>query len=235
MAARHARGAADSLAHLVIRAVRLVLFLVLPVAAIAVGLAPYIADLLFGHGRFTDEDVARSAAVVAVLFVGLPGATVTAFANRALYAIDRTAAVVAAAVVDVGVTSAALLLLTPLGLAGVATAFATGWLVAATIVVGVLARRIPTPAWGRAGAVALRLALVAALAGLLSAALATGLMDGFARAHGRLVELVVVGVAGGAGVLLYGAAAWFGRVREVAVARGIARDLVTRARPRRRP
>lgn len=141
MASQHARGVGVAVGHLASSALRLVLFVVLPVTALAVGLAPEIADLLFGHGRYDDASVAPTRAAVTVLFLGLPASSLSAFATRALYATERTGVSVAAAGLDLTVTLVLLALLTAAaGLAGAALYLAGAWRVGAPEVE--LARRL---------------------------------------------------------------------------------------------
>ncbi|MFH1475064.1 MAG: murein biosynthesis integral membrane protein MurJ, partial [Chloroflexota bacterium] len=122
MSDEHARGGAGPLGQLATSGLRLVLFLALPAAAVGVALAPEAVAVLFGYGRFDAADVALAAAAVRILFVSLAAESITALAGRALYATDRTRAVLAAALVDFAATAGlAVLLVGPLGLDGLAT------------------------------------------------------------------------------------------------------------------
>ena len=230
MAAQHAAGAAAALARLAASAVRLVLFLVLPITALAVGLAAELADLLFGHGRYDDASVALTSSAVAILFLGLPAAAISSLASRTLYATERTVTSVAAATVDLAITGGLLLVL-PLtaGLAGIAAAFTIGGLAAATLLVTELVRRVPGPAWRRTLRPAARSAALAILAGLVSAGIADVLLPLDAPPHGPIAGLIVVGVAGGAGAATYLGISWRLRAPELLAAQRLVRQLRRRA------
>lgn len=231
MAAQHARGAAASLGRLVTSSLRLVLFLVLPVTALAVGLAPEIADLLFGHGRYDDASVALTAGALTLLFLGLPAASVAAFANRALYATDRTVTSVGAAGLDLSITTIVLVFLTGrAGLDGIAAAFSLGAMAGATLLVVALVRRVPGPAWRTTAGPAVRSLAFATLAGVLAAVVADRLLAFDAPPHGPIAGVIAIGVAGGAGALLYAVLSWRSGAPEV----GMARRLVDGIRERRR-
>ena len=99
-----------------------------------------------GTASSTAADVALAAAAAAILFVSLPAESVTALTGRALYATDRTRAVIVAALADFATTAVlAVLLIGPFGLNGLAMAFAAGAMVEAMILVARCAA--PSRSW----------------------------------------------------------------------------------------
>ena len=216
MTTRHALGASASLSRLVTSALGLLVFIVLPLTALAVGLAAVIADLLFGHGNYSDTSVALTAGALTALFLGLPGSAVSAFCSRALYAAERSGLSIAVATLDLAIM---ILLVMPLteaaGLTGIGLSFATGVTVAATVLVVALVRRVPGPAWTATLAAALRSAALAVGAGVLAAVAASALLGLDAPPHGPIADTVVVVAAGGASALLYLLVSWLLRAPEV--------------------
>jgi putative peptidoglycan lipid II flippase len=209
MASQHALGVATALGRLVRSAMGLVLFLVLPVTALAVGLAPEIADLLFGHGRYDDASVALTAGAVSILFLGLPATSVSAFATRALYATERTGTSVAGATLDLGVMAALLAVLTAqFGLTGIAAAFAAGATSAGIVLLIALVRRVPGPGWAVTLAAGLRSLVLAVIAGAVGAVVADLLLPLDAPPHGPIAGTIVVVAAGLAGGAVYLLGSW---------------------------
>lgn len=216
MATRHALGASASLSRLVTSALGLLVFIVLPLTALAVGLAAVIADLLFGHGNYSDASVALTAGALTALFLGLPGSALSAFCSRALYAAERSGLSIAVALLDLAIMTVLVLALTgTAGLTGIGLAFAIGVTVAATVLVVALAHRVPGPAWGSTLAAALRSAVLAVGAGLAAAIAAVWLLTLDAPPHGPIADTVVIIAAGGASALLYLLVSWLLRAPEV--------------------
>ena len=216
MAARHAVGASASLGRLVTSALGLLVFIVLPVTALAVGLAPVITDLLFGHGRYSDSSVALTAGALTALFFGLPGSAISAFCSRALYAADRTGLSIGAAALDLAIMTVLVLPLTAMAdLVGIGLGWAIGVTVAAMVLVIALVWRVPGPAWASTLAGAARSGALAIGAGIVAALVAGLLMPLDAPPHGPIADSVVVIAAGGAGAVLYVLGSWLLRAPEV--------------------
>ena len=204
MASRHAVGASASLGRLVTSALGLLVFIVLPLTALAVGLAPVIADLLFGHGRYDDASVALTAGALTALFLGLPGSAISAFCSRALYAAERTGLSIGAATLDLAIMAVLVLPLAGLAsLTGIGLSFAAGVTVASTVLVIALVRRLPSPAWASTLATAARSGVLAIAAGAVAVLVAGVLLPLDAPPHGPIADSVVVVAAGGAGAVLY--------------------------------
>jgi putative peptidoglycan lipid II flippase len=179
----HALGEIEGYVALVTRSVRLLVFVMVPIAAIGIALRVPVVELLFGYGKFDASDIDRTAATLAAFLVGLPAHAAIAILARAFYARQDTRTPVVAAVLAVAVNTAlGVLLVGPLGLPGLALAIAiAAWLEAAVLLVA-LGRHVPTfePASivrvlaesVLAGAIAAAVAIF--VAGLLPSLLAAG-------------------------------------------------------------
>ncbi|HSS36534.1 MAG TPA: murein biosynthesis integral membrane protein MurJ, partial [Patescibacteria group bacterium] len=122
-----ARGDVASYVSLVGRALRLILWVMLPLAGLTIVLRTEIVTLLFGYGRFDEHGVALTAAVLTCLSFALASESLIAILARAFYASRDTLTPVAAAVLAVAINvSLAIVLTGPLGLAGVGVAIAIG-------------------------------------------------------------------------------------------------------------
>ncbi len=230
MSDEHARGGSGPLGQLATSGLRLVLFLALPVAAVGVALAPEAVALLFGYGRFDAGDVALAAAAVRILFFSLAQESVTSLAGRALYATDRTRAVIVAALADFVVTAGlAMVLVEPLGLDGLATAFVAGATVEALFLVARLRGAVPGLNRAAVGAAAARSAVLAAGAGVGCWLIAGGVAALDAGPHGRVATAVAVAVAGATSLSAYVGASLLLRAPEIALVR---RTLGRRGGPR---
>ena len=233
MSDEHARGGSGPLGQLATSGLRLVLFLALPVAAVGVALAPEAVAVLFGYGRFDPGDVALAAAAVRILFVSLAAESVTALAGRALYATDRTRVVIVAALADFAATaSLAVLLVGPLGLDGLATAFVVGATVEALLLVAWLRGAVPGLDGAAVAAAAARSAVLAAGAGVACWLLAGGVAALDAGPHGRIATAIAVTVASGTALSAYAGASLLLRAPEIALVR---RTLGRRRTPTARP
>lgn len=139
-----ASGRTDEFLGLVSRALRLLLFVMLPIAIIGIVLRQEIVRLLFGHGGFSEGDVALTADAFAIFLLGLAAHSLIAVLARAFYAGQDTRTPVAAALVSVvaNIVIGAALVGT-VGLNGLAAAIVAGAWIEAAILVIALRRRYP--------------------------------------------------------------------------------------------
>ena len=137
-------GREAEFAGLLTRALRLLLFAMIPIAALAAVLRHEIVELLFGGGRLGASDLDLIATTLLWFLTGLAAHALIAVLARAFYARQDTLTPVLAAVGAVAVnTSLAVVLVGPLGLSGIALAIAiAAWLEAIALVV-VLRARLP--------------------------------------------------------------------------------------------
>ncbi|HKB16614.1 MAG TPA: lipid II flippase MurJ, partial [Planctomycetota bacterium] len=186
------------------RTLSLVVFLAAPAGAGLLALAGPITALLFGHGRFGPEDVRKAAGAVAMFGLGVPFFCAAQILARAHYALGdvRTPVRIAGALV-VANLALNLLLVRPLGVAGLALATSLGSAANCLLLARRLRARGDLPASSGLPGSLLR----SALGALVCAAAAFGVQR--ACAGLGLLPSVAAGIgAGGAGALA--AAGWLG-------------------------
>jgi putative peptidoglycan lipid II flippase len=166
-----ATGAAAEYLALLTRSLRLLLYVMLPIAGLAIVLRRQIVTVLFDYGRFDERAIDLTANTLLFFLLGLAAHTSIAVLARAFYARQDTRTPVTAAILAVAVnTTLAILLAGPLGLSGIAAAIAIGAWSEAIVLLVLLRRRIPALPIG--GIV--RVVLEAGLAAFIASALALG-------------------------------------------------------------
>ncbi len=122
-------------AHLLTRSIRLILFVMIPIAGLLAVLNDRVVDLLFGGGQIADNDLALIAETLSWFLIGLAAHALIAVLARAFYARQDTRTPVLAAIGAVIVnTSLAIVFVGPLGLPGLALAIAiAAWLEATAL------------------------------------------------------------------------------------------------------
>lgn len=190
---------------MVVRALRLLLWVTAFVAAVGIVAREQIVDLLFGWG-FDAEALAATAAALGVFLVGLPAHSMNAILARAFYSGKDTITPVSVAIVSVGVNvTISIATVGALGISGLALGIALGAWFEATTLTLLLRRRHATfeAAHVAAGGVlSAGGAVVAALvaAGVLTLAPAP---EGLSRVVALILELTLAAGAGLAAYLLY--------------------------------
>ena len=171
---------------LLTRALRVIAFVMIPVAAATAVLRTEVVALLFG--RFSTDAIALTAATLLAFCVGLVAHALIAVLARAFYARQDTVTPVLAAVGAVVVnTSLAAVLVGPLGLPGMALAIAiAAWLESGVLIV-LLLRRVEGLALRGVASVAVRAALATAIATAAALAVQVALAD-------RLLDDPIAGV-----------------------------------------
>jgi putative peptidoglycan lipid II flippase len=224
-------GRLDEFAALVSRAIRLNLFVMLPITGISIVLSRDIVRLLFGYGRFDDAALGLTAATFVAFLLGLTAHSLIAVLARAFYARQDTRTPVAAAILAVVLnTTLAFVLAAPFGLPGLALAIAIAAWLEAIVLFLLLDRSLPELAVRPIVSLGLR-SLVVAVGGALAAA---GVEAGLSLALGAdpsriglVGRMTVVGAvwlltsAGIAGVL---------RIGELPAMIGLMLDLARRPR-----
>ncbi len=149
-AAKAQRGEMEGLSSLFGLSSKTVLFFAIP-AALGLGLLAFpLLDLLFVHpgGRFTSSDAGETALVLQFLAGGLPFVCLAQLATRVHYAMDDFKSPVRIGTALVGLNFALnLLLVGPLGVAGLALATTTTSFLLALALVGRFRRLGVPPAW----------------------------------------------------------------------------------------
>ncbi|MGK2850746.1 MAG: murein biosynthesis integral membrane protein MurJ [Candidatus Limnocylindrales bacterium] len=159
-----ATGDREAFVGLLTRAMRAIVFVMIPVAALTAILRTEGVALLFG--RFSADAVALTAATLLAFTIGLVAHALIAVLARAFYARQDTVTPVIAAVGAVVVnTTLAALLVGPYGLPGIALAIAiAAWLEAGVLVI-LLERRVDGLSLVGVGSVAVRTAIATVVAG----------------------------------------------------------------------
>jgi putative peptidoglycan lipid II flippase len=164
-------GRETEFAGLLTRAIRLLLFVMLPIAGLAAVLRREIVDVLFGGGRLGEADLDRIATTLLWFLTGLAAHALIAVLARAFYARQDTLTPVLAAVAAVALnTTLAIALVGPLGLSGIALAIAVAAWMEALVLLVILRLRVAE--LRLAGPV--RVALQAVVGTVIASALAFG-------------------------------------------------------------
>jgi len=210
-------GRETEFARLLTRALRLVIYVMIPIAGLTAVLRRALVEILFGGGKIGDADLERIATTLLWFLTGLAAHALIAVLARAFYARQDTLTPVLAAIAAVVVnTTLAVLLVGPLGLGGLALAIAVAaWLEAFALLV-ILRLRIQDLRLGGLG----RVALQAAVGTLVASALAFGtaaLIERAIEPHPAALALVLeVGVATALFGLAYAAVSVVLRIPELA-------------------
>jgi putative peptidoglycan lipid II flippase len=130
-------------AGLLTKALRLLLYVMIPIAGVIAVLRRPLIDLLFGGGKIADPDLDRIATTLLWFLTGLAAHALIAVLARAFYARQDTLTPVLAAVAAVALNSSlAIILVGPLGLSGIALAIAVAAWMEAVVLIVVLRRRV---------------------------------------------------------------------------------------------
>jgi putative peptidoglycan lipid II flippase len=227
----HAVGDVVGYVAMVTRSVRLLVFAMVPIAALGIALRAPVVELLFGYGKFDLQAIDSTAATLALFLLGLPAHAVIAILARAFYARQDTRTPVAAAILAVVVnTLLGIALVGRLGLPGLALAIAIAAWVEAAVLLIALGRRVPTfelPAILRVLAESIAAAAGAALIAVGVAAVLGDLLAPGAAKFAILVGLAVATAAGGA---VYLGIALALRIPELPSIVGLVTDQIRRRR-----
>jgi putative peptidoglycan lipid II flippase len=136
MSRAQAVGDETEFGTMVVRALRLLLWIMAFVAAVGIVAREQVVDLLFGWG-FDEEALAATAAALGVFLVGLPAHAMNVILARAFYSGKDTITPVTVAIVSVGVNvTISVLTVEALGIRGLALGIALGaWFEAVTLTV----------------------------------------------------------------------------------------------------
>jgi putative peptidoglycan lipid II flippase len=222
-----ARGDLVALRHRFARALRLVLTVVIPAAAVYVALARPLVVALLQRGAFSAGDAELVADTLVGFAVGLPFFSTYLFALRAFYALEDTRTPFLLNCLENAANIVlALWLFDELGIDGLAYAFSAAYAIAAVVTLGVLSRRIGGLQGRGIGSTVVRVGAVAAVAGV-AAWLASGEIGWSTAAEAIVSSIVGLAVAGA----ITAAGLWVARVDEFQEVLG----LLARRRPGGRP
>ena len=228
-----ATGRATEFAGLVSRALRLLVFVMLPIAAVGMVMSAELVYFLFGGGRSSAAVLDQTAATLATFLLGLAAHALIAILARAFYALQDTRTPVVAAIVAVIFnTSLAVVLTGPagLGLPGIGLAIAISAWIEAGLLLLLLRRRASALDLGPVGLAAGRALVGAVAAGIVTLVVHGWLAPADIAEAGKLGLLARLVVASLAGFLTYLASAFVLRMPELPSIVAIMVDLVRRPR-----
>ncbi len=226
-----ALGRATEFAALLSRAIRLLLFVMLPITGIGIVLRRDVTDLLFGYGQFDAAAIDMTAAMLFSLMFGLAAHSLIAVLARAFYARQDTRTPVAAGLVAVVVNTILSILLAPrIGLPGIGLAIAIGAWLEMGILLVLLRRRVAELSLRPVVLVAIRSLFATIVATGVAFALHGGLVLIGAPDPGILGLVVRITVVGGAGLGVYAGTAALLRIPELPSIVGVMADLLRRPR-----
>jgi len=225
-----ARGDAETYVRLVTRALRLLVYVMLPLSVLGIVLREQVVSVLVGYGRFGDEAVLLTAETLVYLLPGLTAHALIAVLARSFYAAQDTATPVRAALVAVGVNVVVgVVASAEFGLRGLGLAIAVGAWIEAGLLLAILGRRQPlfdSVALARALVTSSLAAAVAGLVGLLALGI---LVEALGTESKIAVALELVLVAG-LGGLAYLAMSLVLRIPELPALVAVVTDLIRRPR-----
>ena len=217
-------------AYVLRRSIRLLLFVMLPIAAMGMVQSHGVVDLLYGYGRFDAAAVTVTANTLLVFLVGLTAHAEIAILAPGFYAGQDTRTPVTIVVAGTCLTIAlAVALAGSLGLAGLALSVALGAWLEALLMVAILGRRWPAldvASLARALLVALGAAV---LAGAVTWVVWINVAD-IAVGPARVALLLRLVVSTATGGLVYVASARVLRVPELDTIVTVVTDVVRRRR-----
>jgi putative peptidoglycan lipid II flippase len=222
-------GREAEFADLLTKAIRLLLYVMIPIAALVAVLRRPFIDILFGGGKIGDADLDVIATTLLWFLTGLAAHALIAVLARAFYARQDTRTPVLAAVAAVILNSSlAVVLVGPLGLGGIALAIAVAAWVEAIALLVVLQRRVLHLWLLGVGRVAIESIAGALVAGAIAVGVAALIERWIGSTPGRIPligESVVVTVAFG---LVYTAVSVVLRIPELASIVEVMVDVIRR-------
>jgi putative peptidoglycan lipid II flippase len=215
--------------RLLVRGLSLLAYVMLAISCLGIPVAGDVVREAYGLGHLDPTIMAWVAASLAVFMIGLTAHSLIAVLARAFYALQDTATPLVAAIVAVGVNIVVgVLLVAPLGLAGLAVAIAAGAWIEAAMLVLLLGRRLSghslRDVW-----LGMAKSTIAAVPGALAAwAVTTLLVAAWGSNAGFAVTLVRLCAATAAGGAVMLAASLGLRIEEPRRILGIVLDLTRR-------
>jgi putative peptidoglycan lipid II flippase len=224
-----ALGNEPSFASLLTRALRLLIYVMVPISVLTAVVRRPVVEILFGSGRIAPEDLDLIALTLTAFLVGLTAHALIAVLARAFYARQDTVTPVVAAVAAVAINcTLAYVLVGPLGLQGIALAIAIAAWIEASALLAILVRRLHHFALGGLVRVGFEAVIGSVIAGVVAFAVLTAVDGALGAAPGRLVlvaEMAIVGIAFG---LVYAGLSAALRIPELPSIVGVMADVLRR-------
>src|SRR6185312_12061666 len=137
-------GNEASYATLLTRALRLLIYVMVPIGVLTAVVRKPVVEVLFGTGQISQDDLGLIAVTLTAFLVGLPAHALIAVLARAFYARQDTVTPVLAAIAAVVINcTLAVVLVGPYGLQGIALAIAVAAWIEAFALLAILHHRLP--------------------------------------------------------------------------------------------
>ncbi len=231
LASLAALGNLDAFAGLVSRAIRLTIFVMLPVTGIAIVLRQEIVDVLFGYSQFDRPALDLIAATLLTFLTGLTAHALIAILARVFYARHDTRTPVAAAVLAVVINSTlAAVLAGPFGLPGLGLAIAIAAWVETIVLLVLLQRSLRELDFRPLLTLGIRSLAVTIGGSLAAAGVLAGLTLAMGPNPGRLDLVIRMGLVGTVWLLTSAALALVLRIGELTSIIELMLDLLRRPR-----
>jgi putative peptidoglycan lipid II flippase len=222
-------GHEEAFASLLTRALRLLIYVMVPIAILTAVIRQPVVDSLFGGGHIRPADLDLIAVTLVAFSIGLTAHALIAVLARAFYARQDTVTPVAAAIGAVVVNcTLAVVLVGPLGLPGIALAIAIAAWLEALVLLAILHRRLPHFALSGLARVGVEAVVGSVIAGVLSVPLLGAVSGALGAEPGRIVLLVEAAVVSLAFGAIYAVVSLALRIPELPSIVGVMADLLRR-------
>ena len=224
-----ARGSIRQYTNLLVKSLRLILFVMLPATAFGIVLRRQIITLLFDYGKFDAYAVDLTADALFFFLLGLASESLIVILARAFYAGRDTLTPVVAAVIAVIVNvTVGIATVGTLGLPGLALGLAVGSWIETAILVAILWRRVPGFGVRSLADAAVRSGLCAVGCGLAILGVSRAVEAALGYDLGKPALAVQVALAGTAGAIVFLGLARLLRIPELPTILGLMRDALRR-------
>jgi putative peptidoglycan lipid II flippase len=223
-------GNESSFAGLLTRALRLLVYVMVPIAVVMAVARQPVVDLLFGTGKIAPEDLQLIAVTLTAFLVGLPAHALIAVLARAFYARQDTVTPVLAAIAAVAINcTLAIVLVGPFGLQGIAIAIAIAAWIEALALQAVQYRRLHHFELRGLGRVSIESIVGSVVAGAAAYGVLMAVSGAFGDV-GRLLLLVELAIVGAAFAAVYAGVSLALRIPELPSIVGVMADVLRRPR-----
>ncbi len=222
-------GHEEAFASLLTRALRLLIYVMVPIAILTAVIRQPVVDSLFGGGHIRPADLDLIAVTLVAFSVGLTAHALIAVLARAFYARQDTVTPVAAAVGAVAVNcTLAVILVGPFGLPGIALAIAIAAWLEALVLLAILYRRLPHFELSGLARVGVEAVVGSVIAGVLSVPVLGAVSGALGAEPGRIVLLVEAAVVSLVFGAIYAVVSLALRIPELPSIVGVMADLLRR-------
>jgi len=230
MSTELARGSVKRYTDLLVKSLRLILFVMLPMTAFGIVLRRQVITLLFDYGQFDARAVDLTSDALFFFLLGLASESLIVILARAFYAGRDTRTPVVAAIVAVVVNlTVAIVALGPLGLPGLALGLAVGSWVETVILVAILRVRVAGFSVGELVDAGIRSGIAALAGGIVTFAVARSVESALGPDLSKPELAIQVVLAGGLGMLAVVGVAVVLRIPELPTILGLMRDALRRS------